>query len=274
MITLNDQTLLRPLLKTLQIQLSEYSFANLFLFRKKHSYQIITIDNETYVQGVTYDGLTTLMPTTLPKLEKTQKLVEAGQTFFPIPEEWKHRFPQNSHFTNQQADNDYLFKRENIATYPGRALSGKRNLVNQFEREYRADMVQLGLDTKKDAIAVLDQWGNHAMNPNHDHEECKEALDNLEELSLTGSIYYVDGKPIAFILGEALTDDTYILHFVKGLTDYKGVYPYIYQQFARKLPEHFHWLNFEQDLGLPNLRQAKHSFAPDHYGLKFRVNHQ
>lgn len=271
MLALEDQTLLSPRLKTLGIPLSEYSFANLFLFRKKHENKIVKVEGEIFIQGKTYDGLETLMPTVLPNPDMTSKIIESGRIFYPIPEQWLDRFPKESHITNVEADNDYLHKRESIATYAGRALSAKRNLVGQFEREYEAEILPLTLTSAPDAIHVVEQWIRES-DYKDDTDECKEALKYLNELSLLGSIIYVNKKPIAFHVGEMLTNEVYIVHFAKGSKQYKGVYPYMYQQLAKSLPNNIEWLNFEQDLGLPNLRQAKHSFEPDHYGVKFRIS--
>lgn len=272
MLTLDDRTLLSPRLKSLNIHLSEYSFANLFLFRKKHHYKVVQLEGEIFVQGFTYDGVEILIPTSIPELDRSKKLIEKGFTFYPIPEQWLDRFPKECLFINREEDNDYLFQREKIATYAGRTLSSKRNLVAQFERDNKAEIVPLTKPFIEDAFEVLEEWTRFSDNSEDDSSECKEALEYIEELSLTGFLFYVEKKPIAFLAGEELTDDVYIIHFAKGLRQYKGVYPYIYQQCAKRLPKKYVMLNFEQDLGLPNLRQAKHSFHPDSYGKKFRLN--
>lgn len=271
MITLDDRSRLVPLLKSLQIALSEFSFANLFLFRKKHQYQLVNFENDFFVSGKTYDGISTLMPTSVPNPIQIKKLIDQGVTFYPIPEQWLRLFPSEVLIENHIEDNDYLFHRDKIANYSGRVLSAKRNLVSQFERDYTATMAPITKDSKSDAFQVLEKWIKHSEIGDDDRNECHEAIKYFNELSLTGLLFYVDNQPIAFLIGEELQNDTYIIHFAKGLKEYKGVYPYVYQQFARQLPEYIFWLNFEQDLGIPNLRQAKHSFHPDAYGYKYRV---
>ena len=42
--------------------LSEYSFANLYLFRDKHDYQLIDDSGSLFLSGAAYDGKTFLMP--------------------------------------------------------------------------------------------------------------------------------------------------------------------------------------------------------------------
>ncbi|MDR3236899.1 MAG: phosphatidylglycerol lysyltransferase domain-containing protein, partial [Spirochaetia bacterium] len=94
----------------------------------------------------------------------------------------------------------------------------------------------------------------------------------IDELSLSGTIYYAGGRPAGFILGEKLTDDSYALHFAKGLTVFKGIYPFMYNSFAKSLREQYGFLNFEQDLGSPALRQAKASYRPDMMLKKYMVS--
>lgn len=271
-LTLESKPLLLPRLRSLNIPLSEYSFANLFLFRKKHNYHVVHLEGEIFIRGVTYDGVEVLMPTSVPEPAMMEVMIGKGLIFYPIPEQWLQLFPKGCHHTNHQEDNDYLFQREKIASYAGRDLSPKRNLVSQFVKDYDAEIVSITTTSLPDAFKVLEEWSHHSDNPNDDRSECAEALKYFGELSLSGSLFYVEKTPIAFLIGEELIDNTYIIHFAKALREYKGVYPYIYQQFARELPQNITWLNFEQDLGMPNLRQAKHSFHPDAYGLKFRVS--
>ncbi|MGL4368801.1 MAG: phosphatidylglycerol lysyltransferase domain-containing protein [Spirochaetota bacterium] len=104
-----------------------------------------------------------------------------------------------------------------------------------------------------------------------DYYSCAEALSNIEGFLLTGVIYYIDDAPAGFVLGEKITHDTYALHFAKGITDYKGLYQFMYNHFAKTLHGSCSWINFEQDLGIAALRQAKESYQPDAMGHKYRV---
>jgi hypothetical protein len=61
----------------------------------------------------------------------------------------------------------------------------------------------------------------------------------------------------------------FAVHFEKALEEYKGVYQYINQRFALSLPEDLVYINREQDLGDPGLRQAKMTYRPCSFVKKY-----
>ena len=83
---------------------------------------------------------------------------------------------------------------------------------------------------------------------------------------------YADGVPAGFTLGEEAGDDTFVLHFAKARTQFKGVYQYLFNNFARVLPPKYKYLNLEQDLDKENLRVFKSSYVPDRMLRKARVS--
>ena len=98
-----------------------------------------------------------------------------------------------------------------------------------------------------------------------------EALEKMTEFNLRGMISYADDKPSGFVLGEELNDETFALHFAKGIREYKGIYQHLYNAFSIKLNSEYKYINFEQDLGKDTLRQAKSTYYPDEMRKKYRV---
>jgi hypothetical protein len=96
----------------------------------------------------------------------------------------------------------------------------------------------------------------------------------MEELQQCGGIFYVNGEPVAYCLGEELAQGTsYVIHFEKAVVaeQYKGVYQFVNQAFAAVLPDKYDTINREQDLGHPGLRQAKESYSPTGFVKKYRA---
>ncbi len=73
------------------------------------------------------------------------------------------------------------------------------------------------------------------------------------------------------MLGEEVNDETYVLHFAKALTKFKGIYQFMFNNFAKVLPPKYRYLNLEQDLDKENLRVFKSSYIPDRMLRKARV---
>jgi hypothetical protein len=260
----------------IKVSLSEYSFANVYLFRKNHQYEVIG-GEQIYLRGRTYDEKIYLMPTVdigQLDLDHLKNLLSTVDFLFPVPEEWLPYFPESefSHSFNE-ADTDYIYTVEKMATFKGRRLSKKRNLLKQFLELYQPDTFCLGASRIKDALQILDQWQEDIELPpgETDYQACLESLQMLEELDLFGIIYYVNQEPAGFIISEDLTDSMLALHFAKGEKKFKGLYQYMYNTFANVLSEKYTQLNFEQDLGKLALKIAKSSYIPDVLLKKYRV---
>jgi len=268
----SHQSLLTSRFQQLAVDLSEYSFANCYLFRHVHEYEVIVDEEEIFLRGKTYDGKRYLMPTRDIRLIQETTLKRYLQSdvdfLFPIPEKWVTE-KQKYSVTYLDQESDYIYDIEKIRNYPGRHLDGRRNLVHQFLNEYRAGALPLS----GDALQVLEKWTESNLSAEKtDDVACREAIALHQELGLTGRLYIIDGKPAGFIIGEALNEQMFVLHFAKADLSYKGIYQYMYQEFAQTIPENIKFLNWEQDLGIAGLQQSKNAYLPDRLLKKMRVS--
>ncbi|MDR2868909.1 MAG: phosphatidylglycerol lysyltransferase domain-containing protein [Deferribacteraceae bacterium] len=258
---------------------SEYAFSNLYLFRREHDYTIIRDRDFVFLQGITYDSMPYLMPLTplgelgVPYLKG---LMAMGISLFPISEKDLHIFDHDDdiEFSYNIDDSDYVYTREKIATYPGRNLSKKRNLMKQYRTLYQYEDKEYSCTHAADALAVLDKWFEIGGLPlaDTDYVACAEAINHCADFGLTGRIFYAEGEPSGFLLGEGLNENTFVIHFAKGVTSYKGIYVHMYNSLANALPTQYTYLNFEQDLGKESLRQAKSTYITDFMLHKYRVS--
>jgi hypothetical protein len=145
----------------------------------------------------------------------------------------------------------------------------KKNLVNKFTRTYHYEALPLTEERVPDALQVLDQWREERGEA--DYEPAREALELGEQLVLCGGVYYVEGVPAGYCLGEEIAGNVFLIHFEKALGGYKGLYQFINMSFASILPEKYEHINREQDLGNQGLRQAKMSYRPAGFVRKFRA---
>ena len=273
---LRHKDLLFERLRKIAAPISEYSFPNLYLFRDVHKYEVV-LDDHVFIRGRTYDGHTFVMPTEPLDRMGTACLTNALQDadfLFPIPEEWLTHFPADQFEASfQDGDADYVYTVEKMVTLAGRRLHKKRNLLKQFTQAYRHEAFPLTNERIADARVVLEEWLRElkADPAGTDYDPCKEALERYDELVLCGGITYADDEPAVFVLGEEVNDDTYVLHFAKARTKFKGVYQHLFNSFARVLPPKYRFLNLEQDLDQENLRVFKSSYVPDTLVRKARV---
>lgn len=268
-LSLEHQGLITSLCTNVAIPLSEYNFANLYLFRKVHQYQLIDETNsEYYIKGVSYHGTSFLMPLFHPK--NWASCIQIARAYhadylFPIPEEWfEDVHAQGYSLKTSEDDSDYLFDAESIRTYPGRHLDGQRNHVRGFLSNHTVNVVILTVETVSKARYVIDQWARekNEQQTSDDVEACIEGVECAELLGLQGWIYEVDGSPSGLLLGGPLTDSIYTYHFSKTCSGYRGLTTFMHQDVAKQIDRKYTSLNWEQDLGMQGLRHSKRSYHP------------
>ncbi len=271
-ITLSDKAWLEPLLLSIDATLSEYTFGNLFLFQPTHKYEWFELKGKRYVKGLSYTSEWFLIP--LFTIEDPEELKEAlvhskASYFYPIDDRTKNHFDEKDWRTEVlHSESDYLYATDTIRTYKGRALDGRRNLIHQLEAEHQAISKPLNIEASH---TVLNNWYQEFKKAENEVTACKLALQHWSELSLFGQTIYIDGKPEGFTIGEKLNANTAVLHFAKAVGPEKGLYQYLYQDFACSIPHEYLYLNWEQDLGIEGIRQAKEAYRPIAHLNKWRI---
>lgn len=271
-LTIEHRPLLEPLWKNLclthDIVLSEYSFANNYLFRQVHQYEVLLENDFPLVKGISRKGGAFILPTFDPSSLPEKKLREILKIhpLYPIPNQWIPFFaalPVKKKCHRYQSD--YLYATEKLRELKGRKLSSRRNLLHQLQNDHLLETHSIQAGDKQAAHIILEEWQKQSLATaeQNDFYSCQEALSRMEFFNLFGRICLVDGAPGGFTLGEQLTPTTAILHFSKALHQYKGLTPFLYEDFASNLASETRWINLEQDLDIPSLRQAKEAYEPD-----------
>jgi hypothetical protein len=175
-----------------------------------------------------------------------------------------------SHFdVTADRDNDnYIYRASDLALLAGRRYSKKRNLLAQAAHAYGWTTEPLTPANTAECLTVLDDAAldaNGSPNPNlaHDDRAIRNALRQFADLSLEGVLIKVEGRAAAFSIFEPQTQDTAVVHFERAMRSFKGLYQVINQATAKAvLDRGFTFVNREEDLGDPGLRQSKESYYP------------
>lgn len=160
---------------------------------------------------------------------------------------------------------DYLYLASDLAEYKGKKYHGQKNHRNKFFKEYPDyEFLPFG---KEDLPAIYDFLEEHKALAPRSKEElteyacCRRLLDAMEELDLLTRMIKVNGKIVAFTVGEIL-NDTLIIHIEKALPVYSGVYPTICSLFASAYADKVTYINREDDAGDQGLRTSKMQYHP------------
>lgn len=275
-VALEHGPLIRRCFRALKTDISDFSFAGVFLFRKKCAYRIAG-NGEPVIACTTEEGDPCWMPLRdLRLLEKKDilRLMKNHGTLFPAPEEWMDVFRSGEFSVScRDSEMDYLYSVEKMATFKGGGLTRKRNRLKQFLSRYEHASALLTADRRDDAREVLDAWQQETAlsREGTDYGPCLEALHLMDPLELQGMIHYAGSRPAGFLIGEKLWGRTFVIHFAKGIKSFKGLYEYMFNDGAKRLASRYDYLNLEEDLGQEALRVAKSSYGPDRMIRKFRV---
>lgn len=264
---------LHPRFQQLPDGVSEFTFANLYLFRQDHHYRVSRLPGELLLfTGRDQDSPFFMLPFGLPEDALLAQLFGSFGVSKCVPAVLAEKMAARGFTTAEDRDNfDYLYSRQALAELTGRKLHKKRNLIKAFLKNYTYTGEPLLESHPPAALQILEEWVQGREDPG-DYPAAREALVHAEELQLCGGIYYVEDRPVAYSLGEENARGTsFIIHFEKAVSGYKGVWQFVNQAFASILPEQYDTINREQDLGNEGLRRAKHSYKPIGYVKKYRV---
>jgi uncharacterized protein len=261
-------------LKRLLLPLSEYNFTTLYLFRNDDQYCFLRHpEGEHWVRGVSRNGEVFLMPLFHPS--NWQDCVNFGRSLnakylFPITEEWSDELTAfRVRFDEDEAD--YCFDRESIQAYSGRHYDGQRNWVKRLLKTHKMRVEPYQEEFFGAADTIIEEWCHGKTNGCADASECREGIQLANKLGLQGYLFFADEKPVGLIFGEPLLNDMFLIHFAKAVNGCLGIYPYMYQELAKRLPNQYRWLNWEQDLGIEKLRMAKREYHPIRFSKKARL---
>ncbi len=190
---------------------------------------------------------------------------EALEKFYPGRFEFKH----------VRDAGDYIYDAESLRTLKGKKLAAKRNHINRFlenHPDWRYEAITAeNMHEVEEMNALWCEMADCENDKGLQEEICsvRSALKNFDALGLHGGLIRVDGRVVAFTIGEPLNKSTYLVHIEKAFYDIQGAYPMINQQFILNNADGFSFINREDDAGDEGLRKAKLSYRPVEIAEKY-----
>jgi hypothetical protein len=188
-------------------------------------------------------------------------------------------YPGQFRFHPDRDSCDYVYDINDLADLKGRKYQKKRNHINRFWQAHpNCSAVPITAENLPAVEKMVAAWyaGRLAADPNNDHHLEKQALHrafgHMDSLGLEGLALIENGNVLAMTMGSALSGDTFDIHFEKAMDYADGAYPAIAQAFAAHLRSKYpslRYLNREDEMGIPGLRQSKLSYFPHHLVVKF-----
>ncbi|MEG0777170.1 MAG: phosphatidylglycerol lysyltransferase domain-containing protein [Raoultibacter sp.] len=283
-IQLSDKKIIEALLCPLRRNDSALGFANLYSLQEKYGTRFCIEDDLLYLrQENRFPGeYAYYLPLgTHDLVRDAESLIRfatqegAGFRIVGVTPEEKLQLEQTSPclLTFKEDPNyaEYLYRTETIASYAGPRLSKKRREARKFFQLYGENVSVKPIDTENltDVLTFQHEWlknNEHRDSPLHplESEHRKIMLDahHFASLDLEGIILYV-GKGVAgYAYGNLLPGGAFDVLVLKGNLNYQFVWRAVLQELAKRCVDKAEFLNLEEDLGLPGLRESKQNYKP------------
>lgn len=289
----SDSTWVRPLLQSEGLALCDYSFPVLFCWKDAYGFQYAPLGKRLLVRLTSSLGHSYLWPAgegdPTPALDAlTQDARAEGQPLRLIALTLYHKnwledhYPGRFCFEEARDGFDYLYSVDRLADLPGKKLHAKRNHIHRLDEACpgwtRAPLTQADIPA---CLAMDAAWHQDALTRetvrglstlDDEHRALVLALEHLPALGLEGIVLRWQDTLLGFTLGAPLTETIFDVHFERARGEIQGAYPAVNRSFARYIRQkypHIRYLDREDDMGLPGLRKAKLSYAPDYLQVNF-----
>lgn len=183
-----------------------------------------------------------------------------------------------SYIIHEDRDNaDYVYRVDDLALLAGRRYAKKRNHIKQCLNSHTCEYVPITPEVLTECEAMQENWCKSrdcGRNPGlcNEANAIAEIFAHFMEFKLLGGAIRVDGTIQAYAIAEELHPGTAVWHFEKAMGNIQGLGQLINQWFSKNSLTSFEYVNREQDLGIPGIRQAKESYYPHHLVAKNSIS--
>ncbi len=261
------------------------SFNTLFLWQKAHNTQWAVEDGILFIRAG--DGQNTFfMPPFAGEgasfsrgleiiheyLEKEGKpfILKAASPW--VVEQIKAHCPDKYDFLPDRDNWEYVYRTEDMINLPGKKFRMKKNHLNGFLRQYGDYQYEsITTENMEDAKQGIAEWFERHGDIEEEEDAMKLCFDNWEALKMRGAIIRIYGKVEAFTNGDLVNPQVAHIMFEKANPNIRGLYQAINRDFLIHEFAETEFVNREEDLGIPGLRQAKLEYNPDHFAEKYDV---
>ncbi|CDZ24146.1 hypothetical protein CCDG5_1029 [[Clostridium] cellulosi] len=275
---IEDKQLADKILYPLNYRLCEFCFGDLFLWRKIYNTEIAFENDFMFIRYLSDDKRYYLFPAGSGDIKSAlrkiyRQALEEGDEFRlacitpEMKEEIEEYFPGVFEYTPVRSSFDYIYNASDLITLAGRKFHSKRNHISRFEKLGNWKYEDITKDNISLCEEMSDEWckiNGCKNNVGLFNESCavKQAFKHFFDLGLSGGVLYLEGRVVAFSMGQKLCNDTYIVHIEKAFSDVEGAYTMINREFAAHNCQDFVYINREDDAGDDGLRKAKLSYHP------------
>lgn len=189
-----------------------------------------------------------------------------------VTEQIERLVPGKYDFIEDRDNEEYIYRTEDMIRLPGKKLRMKKNHLNGFLRQYADYQYEaITKENLEDAKAGIHDWFLRHGDIEEEEQAIKRCFDHWDALGVKGAVIRIYGKVEAFTNGDSINKKMAHIIFEKANPEIRGLYQAINRDFLMHEFAETEFVNREEDLGLPGLREAKMGYHPDHLTEKYDV---
>ena len=189
-----------------------------------------------------------------------------------VTEQIERLVPGKYDFIEDRDNEEYIYRTDDMIRLPGKKLRMKKNHLNGFLRQYADYQYEaITKENLEDAKAGIHDWFLRHGDIEEEEQAIKRCFDHWDALGVKGAVIRIYGKVEAFTNGDSINEKMAHIIFEKANPEIRGLYQAINRDFLMHEFADTEFVNREEDLGLPGLREAKMGYHPDHLTEKYDV---
>ena len=291
-ITIENRPVLEEYLQGFEYKTSGLSFSSLYMWRDSNQFNWELVGDYMCVCGVSHleleEGIE--LPFMFPPLTKTgsyekkslrETILKAKDIFeeqgYPfslrlVPAHLREIISEavpELVWEDDRPNYDYIYRTEDLINLSGRKYHTKKNHLNYFKKTFQYEYITLTSDMAEDAMRFIAEFNARKDVPEHEmellrmeEEAMRDVFENLEAVGYRAGAILLDGKIEALAVGGKLGSDMITEHIEKANSTIRGLYQAINNEFCKNEAADVTYINREEDMDIPNLREAKLSYRP------------
>ena len=288
-VTINDKPIIDRCVLQQNSRSADFNFGNIYIWNKHYRQLYTEYSGRVITRLRNHDHPSFAFPvgsgdlkTSIDALIEYCAQVSYPLVLFGVEEENVHElmrlYPSKFIYEYNEAQSDYIYLAEKLATFSGKALHQKKNHCNRFEAENPSwSFRPITRDTIPACLDMLEHWieqNDDRLDRSivYEHDAIVRAFAAYESLGLEGGALYIEDRLVGFTVGEMISSDCFDVHFEKAFPEINGGYTMVCREFCRQLLEahpSLIYINREDDMGLESLRRSKQSYKPEYLLKKF-----
>ncbi len=275
---IEDKELIEKFMPSCCRQMCDFTFGNLFCWSGAEHTEIALKDGFLFLRA-TFNGVTSYafpwgegdVYNALAEIVEDSASRGADLSFFCVASEQlvylEKFFGQRLIYKEQRDYFDYVYFSDKLATLSGRRLHSKKNHVNSFMKRYNYTFSVIDESNLQACLHFSHKWfmdNQSTQRLEAERQVIDTAFRHYKALGFLGGVLKVDGRIVAYCLGERMYDgETFCVHFEKADKDFPTAYAAVNKLFAELLVNEYKYINREDDSGVEGLRKAKTSYQPE-----------